>query len=216
MSSQPFLSIALGALATWGAWARMKYPSTTPPWATTATLAALWVLLGASIVSCLDLLGFRWFRDDPLWLVGAAICITVLAWLWSDGQHSLSPPDREALQWPDFEKWDARKEFDLGDAACLWFDHEPRLPLPALAHERFHEWKATIERGDMKARFTYDPLDDAITMAMMKHGGIPAKGQDFAPTEVTVQTRVSRKVLKAWALDHGEQPRFLFSERRSD
>jgi hypothetical protein len=32
--------------------------------------------------------------------------------------------------WPDFKKCDKRSDFELFEAACLWFDIEPTLPMP--------------------------------------------------------------------------------------
>jgi hypothetical protein len=129
-------------------------------------------------------------------------------------EPSPAPEVRAAARWPDFRVWDEHEEFELYQAACLWFDREPILPMPDNARSLFAEWQAAIEGGNMNARFTYDPLSDAVTMAMLKHP-MPGQGTDFAPL-VTVHTRVSRRVLKAWADDRGQQPRFLFPERRSD
>ena len=151
MSAQLFWTIAMGALAAWFAWARMKYPNTTPPWAMGATLAVLWVLLGTTAISGLDLLGLSWFRDVPQpAYVAAAFSVAALAWMWSDGP----PAAPERRRWPDYVKWDKENWFELYQVACLWVDEDPQLPMPENARSVFLELKATIERGDMTGRFT--------------------------------------------------------------
>jgi hypothetical protein len=43
--------------------------------------------------------------------------------------------------WPDLAKWDNKENFELYEAACLWFNIEPRLPMPDRALSKYQSWK---------------------------------------------------------------------------
>jgi hypothetical protein len=96
MSSELLFPVtAGGALAAWiAAW---TYPSTTPSWATKATLTVFWLMLCAGVASGLDLLGYHWFRGEPpLVYVGAAVGIALLVWLAPNGTPAPAPRSIEA------------------------------------------------------------------------------------------------------------------------
>jgi hypothetical protein len=67
-----------------------------------------------------------------LWLLLTLVVLVAVAylltrwWRYRGGrQLLLSLP---LQNWPDFRKWDQRKEFKLDEAAALWFNAEPRFP----------------------------------------------------------------------------------------
>jgi hypothetical protein len=103
-------------------------------------------------------------------------------------------------QWPDFRKWDERTEFELYEAAALWFDAEPRLPLWWRARRKFQRWKPEI-------------AGNAIPT---KPGSLCGASEIDARriSSVTLHTRLHRATLKAMAEKEGSRPLFLFPERR--
>jgi hypothetical protein len=66
-----------------------------------------------------------------LWVVGIIFLVLIAAayllmrwWCYGGGrQLLLSLP---LQNWPNFSQWDQRSEFELDEAAALWFDAEPR------------------------------------------------------------------------------------------
>src|ERR1700755_1290432 len=87
---------------------------------------------------------------ESLWWVCAlalagAACLVTKWWRSYGGRalwHSL-PIQR----WPDFKHWDDRTEFELYEAAALWFDTEPRLPMWWRARRKFRRWGPMIATG---------------------------------------------------------------------
>jgi hypothetical protein len=118
------------------------------------------------------------------------------------------------VRWPDFKVLDDRKDFELYEAACLWFDKEPILPMFDEALGIYQQWKQCIEAGDMPTHASYDPLADAINISLYKHP-FPKLGSEFAPV-ITPHLRISRGILKAWCEATGHRPRFLYPERRGE
>jgi hypothetical protein len=101
-------------------------------------------------------------------------------------------------QWPDFRKWDDRSEFKLYEAAALWFDAEPRLPMWWHARRKARHWRLMIASGA-------GPESPSEMLGI----------QFATDTPVTPHTRIPRETLKAWAEKEGKKPLFLFPERRS-
>jgi hypothetical protein len=136
-----------------------------------------------------------------LWVVGtiflvliAAAYLTVRWWRFGGGrQIMLSLP---LQRWPDFRKWDQRDEFELDDAAALWFDAEPRSPMWWRARWKFRRLRAGIAAASQRARATA-PLDAGIE---------PAANRRHPP--------VHRDALKALAEREGVHPLFLYPELR--
>jgi hypothetical protein len=99
-------------------------------------------------------------------------------------------------RWPDFVKWDDRTEFELHEAAALWFDAEPRLPMWWRARRKFRQWERMIAGGIIPA-----------------HPGLRELG--FATTSsITPHIRIQRAALRALAEKEGSKPLFLFPDRR--
>jgi hypothetical protein len=170
--------------------------------------------------------------DAPPWFVSALFWLSLLVglvaivaycfergWLrWPTRLRDLASALEAPRQrpWPDFKALDKRSDFELYEAACLWFDEEPVLPMFDDAFELYQEWRSVIEAGEMPARFTHDPLNDAISSAMAKAKIPPPKAGENFGALVTPHTRVSRGVLRGWAEIKGEKPRFLYPERRGE
>jgi len=92
------IALLLGAFAGLGVWARMRYGDQTPNWITNATLTGAIVLFLVGLGSGLDLLGYAWFRSQPLWAyVAGGVCVAVLVWLWNSGLP-LSQPKAESAK----------------------------------------------------------------------------------------------------------------------
>lgn len=133
----------------------------------------------------------------PLTLAGAAYL--ALKWWQSYGGRAqlLSLP---VQQWPDFGKWDTRSEFKLYEAAALWFDAEPRLPMWWRACRKLQQWEPMISCG-------------AIAVEREWRSGASEVGA--RPNSSTVPfVLVRRETLKTLAEKEGREPLFLFPERR--
>lgn len=103
--------------------------------------------------------------------------------------------------WPAFDKWDKQKDFQLYEAACLWFNIEPRLPMPERAQRKYQEWKSMILGGGMPVH-SGDDIRNDIKVAM---------GNEAA---VTPYLRVYREVLIGLAENEPSKPLFLYPYRR--
>jgi hypothetical protein len=103
-------------------------------------------------------------------------------------------------RWPDFRKWDERSEFQLYEAAALWFDAEPRLPMWWRARWKFRRWRCVIAVGAVPK----EP-EGPGTASVVRARTIPS---------VTLHTRVHREALRMLAEQEGKKPLFLFPERR--
>jgi hypothetical protein len=104
--------------------------------------------------------------------------------------------------WPDFKKWDQREKFELCEAACLWFDREPVLPMPRNAQEKYQEWKRMILGGRLSV--TGLILRDDIEIAMKRK------------TAINPHLIIYREVLEEVAKHDNVEPRFLFPYRRGE
>src|SRR5258708_18594273 len=105
----------------------------------------------------------------------------MVAIVW--GAASCAQPADTAVA--DFKKWDERTEFELCEAAALWFDAEPRLPMWWRARRKFRLWRPMISSGDIPT-----------LPAPVRH---TKGGAHRTISSVTPQTRVHREVLKALA-----------------
>jgi hypothetical protein len=105
-------------------------------------------------------------------------------------------------RWPDFKKWDQRAEFELCEAAALWFDAEPRLPMWWRARRKFRLWMPMISSGEIPTLAAPMPVHHTKGAA---HRTI---------SSVTPHARIHRDVLRALAEKEDRKPLFLFAERR--
>jgi hypothetical protein len=109
-------------------------------------------------------------------------------------------------RWPDFDKWDSRKEFKLSDAAYLWANIEPGgMPLPRRVKKHFQKLGDGIQSRVLKVHPT---INHEVGMR-----GIVAKqsGTDLKPDPNWV---LPREALYLYAVGESERPLFLFPEDR--
>jgi hypothetical protein len=105
-------------------------------------------------------------------------------------------------RWPDFKKWDKQEKFELYEAACLWFNIEPRLPMPDRSLSKYQEWKAMAFSGGL-------PVDtDSVRHAIEIGTNVESS--------ITPNTRVRREVLRGLAEHDGYQPMFLYPHKRGE
>jgi hypothetical protein len=132
--------------------------------------------------------------------------------VWKDRNGKLRIKKRSAAvqesrqgnaSWPDFKKWDQKSEFELYEAACLWFDIEPQLPMPRKPQEKYQQWKAMILGGGLPVHSGNNIRND-IKVSMRDE------------TAITPHLRIYRDVLVTVAEHDGEQPRFLYPHRRGE
>jgi len=102
--------------------------------------------------------------------------------------------------WPKFKKWDQCKEFELYEAACLWFNLEPRLPMPERASARYNLWKAQIFGGGVPVNT--ESVRHAVEIGLRKEESI------------TPHTKIDREILITIAEHEGARPLFLFPHKR--
>jgi hypothetical protein len=104
--------------------------------------------------------------------------------------------------WPDFKKWDKKEDFELYEAACLWFNTEPRLPMPDRALSKYQEWRSKIFGGGI-------PVDtDSVRHAVEIGANVESS--------VTPHTRIHREVLTGLAAHDGYCPLFLYPSKRGE
>ena len=104
--------------------------------------------------------------------------------------------------WPDFKKWDTKTNFELYEAACLWFNIEPRLPMPDRALSKYQSWKYMAFGGGLPVHT--DSVRHAVQIGMNKDSSI------------TPHTLVHRVVLEGLAEHDGYEPLFLYPHRRGE
>jgi hypothetical protein len=102
--------------------------------------------------------------------------------------------------WPDFKKWDERQEFELYEAACLWFNLEPRLPMPERASNKYKVWRSQIFGGGIPVNS--ESVRHAVEIGLKKENA------------VTPHTKIHREILVTMAEHEGAQPLFLFRHKR--
>jgi hypothetical protein len=105
-------------------------------------------------------------------------------------------PTTSSEPWPDFKKWDKANDFELFEAACLWFDIEPRVPMPDNALDKYQSWRRDILAG--KLSIDADSVRHAIEIAVKRD------------TSVTPHSRIRREKLVTLAGRDGVWPLFLF------
>ncbi|MFY9640552.1 MAG: hypothetical protein ACLP02_01940 [Rhodomicrobium sp.] len=110
--------------------------------------------------------------------------------------------------WPNFSKWDAIDIFKLYEAAALWHDQEPSLPLSSRATLIFNRLRRGIYNQEISP---YMELREAVTSAVTQHSGDKFSLDDA----VTVDTQVKRAELIKYAKKHEERPKFLFPGARA-
>jgi hypothetical protein len=105
----------------------------------------------------------------------------------------------------DWDKWDGQEYFKWFEAACLWENLEPQLPLPRKAKERSYKLFKEVERVPI-------PLNGETIKQSLPHG--------FRMVEVE-STRgpqpdwlVKRSDLRCIAERFREKPKFLYPEKR--
>jgi arylsulfatase A-like enzyme len=72
----------------------------------------------------------------------AATYLLVRWWRHGGGRQLLLSLPLQS--WPDFGKWDQRSEFELDEAAALWFDAEPRSKMWWRARWKLRRLRAAI------------------------------------------------------------------------
>jgi hypothetical protein len=110
--------------------------------------------------------------------------------------------------WPDFDRWDKVEEFRLFEAACLWCDETPKLPMSGAARSAFEELREAIYDGDLTAS---PSIDQALRAAWGKHVERAAPEDD----PINVNTPIKRRCLVDYAKKTGKRPRFLFPGARA-
>jgi hypothetical protein len=110
--------------------------------------------------------------------------------------------------WPDFSKWDAVDIFTLSEAAALWYDQEPSLPLSNRATLIFNRLRRGILNQEISPHMD---RREAVTSAVTQHSGEKFSLDDA----VTVKTRIKRAELLKYAKKIEERPKFLFPGARA-
>jgi len=131
----------------------------------------------------------------PLWVLRDRL------FEWLPGLPIPSPRD----EWPDFDKWDQQREFRLWEAANLWANREPKMPLDRRATVAFRK----LEKGinDKTLQVLRQDLREVIYDAYDKtHHGIQPKANP--------NWGVKRDELLSFASSIGEKPRFLYPKER--
>lgn len=105
---------------------------------------------------------------------------------------------------PDYDVWDAKDAFRLYEAASLWVNVEPRLPLTRKARAQYKVFESALNGGGMPAAAS-PTVRDAIDRAFAK-----VNKEEW----VDPNTLIDRGVLIEWATHHSEEPPFLFPKRR--
>jgi hypothetical protein len=104
--------------------------------------------------------------------------------------------------WPDFRKWDKKEQFELYEAACLWFNIEPRLPMPERALFKYQEWREMTFGGGLPV--VSESVRQSISKAMKDE------------SSVTPNTRIRKEVLIGLAEHDGYKPLFLYPYKRGE
>jgi hypothetical protein len=132
-----------------------------------------------------------WVLGTIFLVLIVAACLVVGWWRFGGGrQVLLSLP---LQRWPDFAKWDQHNEFELDDAAALWFDAEPRSPMWWRARWKFRRLRAGIAAASRQQQSTA-PIDAGIR---------PSAASRRQPP-------IHRDALKALAEREGVHPLFLY------
>jgi hypothetical protein len=139
-----------------------------------------------------------WLWGGVCLVLAAAACLVLTWWRsYGGGPLLLNMPIQ---RWPNFQNWDERSEFELHEAAALWFDAEPQLPMWWRAKWKLRQWRIVIAECEVSRE--REALGEAV------------KIQARSTSSVTLHTRVHRDVLKLLAEKEGAKPLFLFPERR--
>ena len=104
--------------------------------------------------------------------------------------------------WPDFKKWDKKEKFELHEAACLWFNIEPRLPMPTRPLSKYQAMKEMTLGGGLPVES--ESIRHSIDKAMK------------LDSSVTPHTLVAREVLEGLAEHEVYQPMFLYPHKRGE
>jgi hypothetical protein len=136
-----------------------------------------------------------WVLGTIFLVLIVAACLVVGWWRFGGGrQVLLSLP---LQRWPDFAKWDQHNEFELDDAAALWFDAEPRSPMWWRARWKFRRLRAGIAAASRQQQ-SAAPIDAGIRPSAASRRHPP----------------IHRDALKALAEREGVHPLFLYPEFR--
>jgi hypothetical protein len=166
-----------------------------------AVLFVAWPLVkrGIEAISALEWLQSA-IRGMPNWLYAYALAFVafwagvawaddVVRWLWRP--------------WPDFEKWDKVDKFRIYQAACLWNDVEPTLPMPRSARKTYRKWKNMFLGGGLPVNLRpHYTLDETYALAT---------GEDAFHPDIEIH----RGVLETLAEMDKRRPMFLFKSERA-
>src|SRR5205823_2847819 len=109
---------------------------------------------------------------------------------------------------PAYDKWDIVDVLRLFEAACLWCDVEPGLPMPIRARRVFKRLQACLADKSIYPALSMREMLDA-----------PPRNDSFATefdedVPINVNRHVGREALTEYARRIGARPRFLFKGAR--
>ncbi len=183
----------LDASSNLSAWAEVLGVKSVPVWLSSPRADTLVLWAGAAIFFA--------------WAIKQAWIIFGIREMALSGSGKPSTPAADDQPWPDFEKWDQHDRFQLYEAACLWFNLEPRLPMPPQAKAKCAEWVEQIYEGKLPSNT--DSVRESIEFAFEATGSRER-------TSVTPHNTLSRESFAILAEDEGVQPLFLFPHKRGE
>jgi hypothetical protein len=102
--------------------------------------------------------------------------------------------------WPDYEKWDKKQRLQLYEAACLWVECEPVLPMPRKAKAKYDDLKEKAVAGVL-------PVETSEADRVGVIGRSIYRGNN---DWVDPHSTADRNDLVSLAEGLNERPRFLF------
>lgn len=154
----------------------------------------------AALSVAVAVMAMAWPTLDPAYAIPILVaCLAVMAWSgwgWWSGAWSITAPN--------WGVWDRRDRFRLFEAASLWEDIEPTMPMLWRAPKRFRRLdqavatrQLTVIRDDLR-----ETIEDAWDLA---NGKKPMANPYWV---------VLREDLLSYASSIGERPGFLFPRDR--
>jgi len=110
-------------------------------------------------------------------------------------------------EWPDFQAWDQKDRLQMYEAACLWVNVAPQLPLPRKAKAKYGQMAKAVVADRLTV---FGSVDDVLTGLMAKQSG------ETGPSTYvfTPHSEVTRRNLEEYARSVDERPPFLFPRER--
>jgi len=169
-----------------------------------ALSAPVWVPRVVSLPGTIDDLG-AWMNMLPWYAWGGLVAVSGV-WVgvaWANDMLRLFRPN-----WPNFKEWDQRQDFELYEAACLWFNQEPQLPMPRRAKKVYEKWREKIYDRALAANT--ETMRASINLAFERTGLAHER------MSVTPHNKISREDLIGLAREGECQPEFLFPHKRGE